>query len=81
MDNRGICRRGSSLWIACSLIATPNINLWTRAISHTPTHFHLSSLLTKWAHVSHITKPVVQPILEFRPNISKPVNLSYARKH
>lgn len=74
--------RGSSLYIACSLFATPNINRWTRAISHAPIHFHLSSLLSKWAHVSHITDPVMRPILEFSPNslfhTSKTVSLSCA---
>jgi len=36
------------------VFASPNIKLWTRAISHTPIHFHLSSR-SKWAHVSHVS--------------------------
>lgn len=45
----------SSLYIACSLFATPNINRWTRAISHSPIHFHLSSAAAISGHMCHIS--------------------------
>jgi len=69
MNNRGICRMGTGLCIALSVFATPNINLWTRPISLTLIHFHLSSPLSEWTRVSHITNPVMQPMLEFGPNV------------